>query len=1122
MTRESLNAIHTFRQLIAYLRDELDWPIESDDFEELTFDYAPEELGLDASTAVKIKEIKQLRPLTTKQPWGIFFVSFEPKRLPVVVLRRILSSLVVKKRKSANKSQQAAWQLHDLLFISSYGEADHRDITFAHFAEEPETGDLPVLRLLGWDDEDTKLHVDFVERELKSKLRWPSDEQDVGSWRTKWASAFRLRPREVIKTSQQLALRLADLARKIRRRTNSVLGIESDKGPMRKLHVAFKEALIHDLSQDDFADMYAQTISYGLLTARVSRPSGLVADNLTDMVPVTNPFLKELLEMFLTVGGRKGKIDFDELGVNEVVDMLRDADMEAVLRDFGDRNPQEDPVIHFYELFLKEYDPDKRMKRGVFYTPRPVVSFIVRSVDEILRREFKLEDGLADTTTWGEMAKRHKALQIPAGASPDQAFVQILDPAVGTGTFLVEAIDLIHRTMESKWRKQGYMALEFQRLWNEYVPKHLLPRLYGFELMMAPYAIAHMKIGLKLFETGYRFGSTERARVYLTNSLEPASDHTGQQRGFEEWAPALAHEAQAVNKVKSSQRFTVVIGNPPYAGHSPNTGEWIQRLVDSYFYVNGEPLGEANSKWLRDDYVKFMRLGQYVIEKAGCGVFGLITNHGYIDNPTFRGMRTEFMKHFSQLWVTDLHGNFKKNDKTDDGSNDDNVFDIQQGVGILVATSGVTATSVIRHCDVRGTRAAKYVLLANTTAQELARDAVTPSPPFFLYVPQAQDVRDEYDRFAALNPASVESSLGVLTKRDSLVVAFTPDELVENLRTFVSTSISDKEAADVFGLPMADKDTWDLKTARRAVGTVKRDLIRPILYRPFDWRYIYYDEVLVARMNRRVLRHLDTVKDNRGLILGRQGMATGAAEWDVCFVCNGLVDQNIYRRGGGTVFPLRLAISNSELQLDSARINLPRDVTSCFVRFRATPEEVLDYAYALFHSGGYRARYAEILRIDFPRLPLTDNLQLFRALAVLGGELVALHLLESPRVERFIAEYIGGPVPEVEKVSWSKTTVWLDKRQTTGFKGVCEEVWNFHVGGYQVCEKWLKDRKARTLSKGDVRHYQKIVVALSETIRLMKEIDEVIEAHGGWPAAFAERVPEGPDAGIGLAEQKVQ
>jgi hypothetical protein len=633
MSPNPLHLIRTFPQLVKYLREELEWPIESDDFEELTFDYAPEELGLDAETAVKIKEIKQLRPLTNKQPWGIFFVNFAPKQLPVVALRRILGTLVIKKRQSANQPHQAAWRLHDLLFISSYGETDHRDITFAHFAEEQGMGDLPTLRLLGWDDEDTKLKLDFVERELTTKLRWPKDESDITAWRATWSSAFRLRPREVIKTSKQLAIRLAELARSIRKRANNVLAVESDRGPLRKMHAAFKEALIHDLSTDDFADMYAQTISYGLLTARFSRPAGLVADNLADMVPVTNPFLKDLLATFLTIGGRRRKIDFDELGINEVVQLLRDADMEAVLRDFGDRNPEEDPVIHFYELFLKEYDAKRRMQRGVFYTPRPVVSYIVRSVHELLQTGFGLEDGLASTATWSEVAGRGTALPIPEGVSPEQPFVQILDPAAGTGTFLVEAIDVIHKTMQERWKKQGHMPLEFQNLWNKYVPQHLLPRLYGFELMMAPFAIAHMKIGLKLYETGYCFGDGERARVYLTNALEPASDDK-KQREFEEWVPALAHEAKAVNDIKRSQSFSVIVGNPPYSISSQNKGEWILRLIADF----KRGLNEKKLN-LDDDYIKFIRLAEYFIDRTGIGIVAMITNSSFIDGITHRQMR---------------------------------------------------------------------------------------------------------------------------------------------------------------------------------------------------------------------------------------------------------------------------------------------------------------------------------------------------------------------------------------------------------------------------------------------------------------------------------------------------
>jgi len=354
------------------------------------------------------------------------------------------------------------------------------------------------------------------------------------------------------------------------------------------------------------ADPIGKLVAYGLLAARVSRPVGIVADNLADMVPITNPFLKEMLGTFLTIGGRKGKIDFDELGIQEVVDLLNNphTNMDAILRDFGKRTMQEDPVIHFYELFLKEYDKKKKVERGVFYTPQPVVSYIVRSVHELLKTEFGLEDGLACTITWGEMSKKFPphphgesqsnkyplpqgegkgegGVTIPKGVSPDEPFVQILDPATGTATFLVEAIEIIYNTMTEKWKRVGHLALEIPGLWNSYVPNHLLPRLYGFELMMAPYAIAHMKIGLKLHETGYQFGSDERAHIYLTNSLEPPSDAAEQQE-FEVLSPALAHEAKAVNSIKLKKRFTIMIGNPPYSVNSANKGEWISKVLSNY------------------------------------------------------------------------------------------------------------------------------------------------------------------------------------------------------------------------------------------------------------------------------------------------------------------------------------------------------------------------------------------------------------------------------------------------------------------------------------------------------------------------------------------------------------
>ena len=578
-----LRGIKTFEKLIQYLEEELDWPVSEYSFEDLTFEYSPVELGLKEEEAAKVKTIHQLRPLHYQQPWGIFFIEFEKKRMPVVVLRRILSHLVLKKRAAANRARAAAWHLDDLLFISGFGDetSGQREIAFAHFHQE--TGDLPTLRVLGWDGGDTPLKLDHVAATLKERLSWPSDPSDAEAWREQWSPAFRHRLGHVIRTADALAERLALLARGIRDAAATLMEHESENGPLRRLHKAFQRALIHDLSEADFADTYAQTVTYGLLTAAISRTdmgggrygTALVAQNVTDMVPITNPFLREMLQTFLRVGGRQGGIDFDELGIQDVVELLRgdETDLPAILRDFGNRTRGEDPVIHFYEHFLAAYDKKLKVQRGIFYTPQPVVSYIVRSVHELLQAEFGLEDGLASTVTWREMAARHPGLRIPDGTDPQSPFVVLLDPATGTATFIVEVIDVIHGTLTARWRQEGLTEAQQRAAWNEYVPQHLLPRLHGYELMMAPYAIAHMKIGLKLYETGFtawgNLRDEDRVRVYLTNALEPASDEDAQ-LAFAEMTLALAHEAQSVNAIKQGRYFTVIVGNPPYSVSSAN------------------------------------------------------------------------------------------------------------------------------------------------------------------------------------------------------------------------------------------------------------------------------------------------------------------------------------------------------------------------------------------------------------------------------------------------------------------------------------------------------------------------------------------------------------------------
>lgn len=1172
-----LARVNSFPKLISLLRDHLEWPIGEDyGFEDVVFEYEPHELGLKPEETAKVREIHQLRPLVTNQPWGIFFISLEDKAISVTVLRRMLRALVVKKRADSGSAERQAWEKSDLIFAANFGKSGERELAFIHFSDGEATNDLPVMKVLGWNARDTRLHNDHVAKLLTTHMVWPDDSDDTKTWRERWASAFEVRHNEVIRTSRDLALRLAALAIDIRARANQLLEAESDDGPMRTMLEAFRKNLIQDLDEDGFADMFAQTICYGMLAARISRPGAkLVADNLADMVPKTNPFLKELFESFLKLGGRdkRQSMDFDELGVRDVVDMLNRANMEAVLRDFGDRNPKEDPVIHFYELFLKEYDPKKRMQRGVFYTPRPVVNFIVRGVDEILREEFGLPLGLADTTTWGELAERNDRIIVPDHIDPAEPFVQILDPATGTGTFLVEVIDLIHRRMVAHWEKEGQRPAEIADAWNAYVPEHLLPRLTAFELMMAPYSIAHMKIGLKLSETGYRFGSDERARIFLTNALEPARDLDME---FIFMAEALANEAQAANDAKAKSLFTVVIGNPPYSGISKNMFPWIDGLLKgrepeaslrkSYYEVDGIPLGEKKI-WLQDDYVKFIRLSQYFLDRTGKGILGLISNNGYLDNPTFRGMRWQLMRSFNNISLIDLHGSTKKKENKNNSDVDQNVFDIEQGVGIgLFVNSGRNRSILLEH--MYGSRDRKTdALLARGWRSELEVD-LQPNEPFFFFHDRDETNGNEYRSNPLITDVMSINVTGIVTARDVLAISFDDEDIRRTVNEFRDVDISDDAIRDRYWpgkkrdkYDPGDSRGWKLPNARAALRKMSdpSKKIKYCSYRPFDTRKIFYDPALVDWGRWDLMPQM---ADDGSIALSTvRQLAT--APWEHLLVCDHLLDDcyiSNRTKERGYLFPLWLKPSSGETY---RRPNLDRKIAqnlgraigltyddgiirgqqvSLGAEFRHEkpeqlsldkasfdgrgdlaitlgPRDLFDWIYAVLHSPGYRKRYAEFLKSDFPRIPIPGSLALFKALVPLGQELVALHLLkpdEAPEL-RVPAQFDpaitfnGTGEARVEKgyPKYENGKVMINASRW--FEDVPKETWEFHVGGYQVCQKWLKDRAAkggkkpspgRVLSDGDILHYRRVVVALTETRRLMTEIDRVIEEHGGWPGAF--------------------
>jgi predicted helicase len=1120
----SIQSIRTFESLLGYLGDVLQWPVSSNEIEDMTYEYHPAELGITGEAAVNITNIVRIRPFHSKQPWSVFYIEFASGNLPVVVLRRVLNNLIVRQR--ATKSDHQRWNMHDLLFISSHGAATDRHVTFAHFAEAPDGTQLPTLRVLGWDGDDSKLRMQDVEQRLQKYFMFPADDAGVVAWPQTWNAAFTLRPNETIKTTKQLSVALARLARDIRDRLKTVMSYETESGQYAKLMASFKSALIHDLVSDDFADMYAQTIAYGLLSTRIANPTQKSTQDFAANLQ-TNPFLRELMQTFLTMGGRDSRmhVDFDELGINEIIDLLNAAQMDEVLLDFNNRNAQEDPVIHFYELFLKEYDAKKRMQRGVFYTPKPVVGYIVRSVHELLQRDFGLADGLADTTTWADMLASGRVERLPlrdvlSGSGTETInsktpFVQILDPATGTGTFLVEVIDVIHRTMLAKWSTKR--PAEQKTLWNDYVEQHLLPRVFGYELMMAPYAIAHLKIGLKLAETGYTFNGTQRANVYLTNALEPGQA----QLALSGIIPALAHEAAAVNTVKLATRFTVVVGNPPYSQSSQNFNPWINKLMETYKTTirSTEPQISAVS----DDYVKFTRLAQHLTSSSQCSVIGLITNNGFIEGRLFRDMRNSLLKSFQNVSTLNLHGSGRRGDTS---SSDQNVFDILQGVSIMFASCSRDAKKHTTHAEIQGTREHKYALLES---DKLTYIPLYPEGPMYLFVPSQDKAFPQnswsLERiFGTTNPTKDRNTTysgGCSTRQDSFSVAFTQIQLHENINELSNHQNTEIELRKKFGL--CSTAHFDFESARLAAISGKlSNSIMMMRYRPFDDRPVIWAREVFCEPQTEVSKHL--LLNNLCLLSSR---VNTDGDYRHAFVSRGPVDKISISNSGSTnayMFPLYLYNDSSNIR--DKKVNLNNEFLHKLSFYLKLPSnfitqgqstfselDVFQFLYAQLHSNNYRTIYRSNLMRDFPKLLFPDSLSLFEKLSKLGEQLVALHLMESPLLDTPITTPVGSNWI-VGKVGYADGTVWIDGggtkaayvRGTTGFTGVPEEVWNFHIGGYKVCEKWLKDRKGRTLSDDDIAHYQKIVVALKETIRLMAEIDVVIEEHGGWPGAFASGV----------------
>lgn len=828
----------------------------------------------------------------------------------------------------------------------------------------------------------------------------------------------------------------------------------------------FKELLIHDLNNKTFADIYAQTIAYGLFSARLNDPTPEDFSRMeaNALIPKSNPFLRKI---FNDIAGFNIDSRIEWI-VDDLVEAFRATDMEKVMKDFGEATKRTDPMMHFYEDFLSQYDPQAKAQRGVYYTPQPVVDFIVRAVDDILKRDFSLPMGLADNSMIDHevMNDQYSGKKGESKTMKKQMHrVQILDPATGTGTFLATVIHQIHANMEGQWGA-----------WDSYVDQHLLPRLNGFELMMASYTIAHLKLNMVLRETGFTQQSDRRLRIYLTNSLEEHNADTGTL-----FSAAISQESNEASHIKRDCPVMVMIGNPPYSVSSSNNSDYILRLLNDY----KKNLNERNIQPLSDDYIKFIRLGQEYISKTGEGILAFICNNSFIDGIIHRQMRKELMGKFDEIYILDLHGNSRKKETAPDGSKDENVFDIMQGVSINIFVKRPQKTDgcKIYHCELFGGRDNKYEFLNNNELKDVKWAELAPKEPYFFFVPKDFSAQKDYEKGFKIDELMKVNVSGIKTQRDDASIFMTETEM--KTMNFDFRDLSIEELKLKYGFK--DVRDWQVHSAKSDLQ--KNELLtNKIFYRPFDNRWMLYTgqtKGIQGYPRLEIMRHLIR-RSNISMVICKQ-----QSTFDFQHVfCSSLISDinsiSLQSKEISYVFPLYLYSNDGEIRVP----NLDKEIWSKIktaVGEEISSEDLFDYIYAILHSPSYRVKYKEFLKIDFPRIPYPDNPEEYHRLSAIGKQLRKLHLMEDVPPTKH-AQFNNPGSNMVDKPEYKGGSVWINKEQC--FEDVPETAWNFYIGGYQPAQKWLKDRKGRTLTFDDIAHYRKIITILLETDRLMKEIDE--------------------------------
>ena len=892
---------------------------------------------------------------------------------------------------------------------------------------------------------------------------------------TKFLSTPPERIADAKKLSKALAVRCHDL----REFLLEVLDYQSRNNQSGKLHglyAVFKQDVFQDLGLKEFADAFAQTLGYGLFLAKLNsgEQTQITLQNAKNFIPTNFALIRELVEFL-------DELERDEYRgikwlVEEILSIMNTLNLDAIQEDltftkrqrkfFGideEERPlfDKDPYVYFYEDFLNAYDKDTRKGRGVYYTPPPVVSFIVRAINDILKDSFDITSGLADR-------KR----------------VTVLDFATGTGTFLLEILHQIFETVSESIR-------------NHIVKEHVLKNLYGFEYLIAPYTVAHLKLSQFLLDNGYTMGPAERLNIFLTNTLEPI-DPQGNLL-----LPALSREVKAAQEVKDKP-ILVITGNPPYSGHSKNTGEWITELIKTYKVVDGQPLDEKNSKWLQDDYVKFIRFAQWKLDQVAEGVVGIITNHSFLDSPTFRGMRQSLMQTFNQIYILDLHGSSIKKERTTEGGNDENVFDIRPGVAISLMVKKKGLSKVVSHADLWGERKEKYRTLAEAKKDTIEWKKLKPSKPFYMFIPQNEKLREEYEQGWKITDIFSVNVLGFQTHRDHFAIAYEKADIENRLKDLLDKSISDHDLEKKYHIH--DNRDWQITKARTTLNLANhpKQNIVACAYRPFDARWCFFGYGFMD-FPRRVFLDNCHLRNNLILGIGRAGSAIPERPWELVTIARTPIDANIFRRGGVNASPLYcypppIEENNAGTLLEEAGIEfrekeMYENFSPSFRQFvdvryehHFSPEEILGYVYAVLHSPSFRTKYKSFLKNDYPRIPFVRNCKTFKKLSTLGWELAQAHVFDSIP-QNLAVDVIPGEFG-VETTSYDAQCELLYFNKKQYFFPVPQDVWEFHIGGYKVLNKFFKSRKGRILSLDEIENVQNLVNILRFTIDQMHLIDK--------------------------------